>query len=304
MSDRTPGGKPEETPHGKLDRGAGEIPHSGPETEPDGRAADRPAQRSVTGSAGEPGAAVPGAAQSPPVTGRAALLSGLWPPRVSRAQLIVALLLFVLGLGLAIQVRAAGEDGALRGARPEDLVRILSDLDERTSRLDAEKSRLEEQRTELETSSDQAEEARRQTRERERQLGVLAGTVGAVGPGIEIRISDPFGAVGADMLLDAVQELRAAGAEAMQINGVRIVASTSFVDTGSAVSIDGKRVDAPFRIAAIGRAQDLEPALSIPGGVVQSLEKEQATVSIERPEEVTVDALRSPERPDYAQSSS
>ncbi len=182
-------------------------------------------------------------------------------------------------------------------------MRILSDLEDRTARLEEEKRGLEEQRTELETSSDQAEEARRQTEERERQLGVLAGTVAAEGPGITLRIDDPLGAVEADMLLDAVQELRAAGAEAIQINDVRIVAATSFVDDNGGVSVDGERVRAPFLIGAIGRPQDLEPALSIPGGVVQSLENEQAEVSVERPEKVVVDALRSAEQPDYAQSS-
>ncbi|WP_053170943.1 DUF881 domain-containing protein [Streptomyces sp. SBT349] len=238
-------------------------------------------------------------------TGRAALRAALWPPRAARGQVVAAVLLFVLGLGLAIQVRAAGsEETALRGARQEDLVRILSDMEDRTARLEAEKADLEEQRTELETSSDQAEEARRQTEERERQLGILAGTLAAEGPGITLRIEDPLSAVQADMLLDAVQELRAAGAEAMQINDVRIVAATSFTDDNGGVHVDGRPVRAPFRIRAIGRPQDLEPALNIPGGVVQSLENEQATVVIERPETVTVDALRSAEQPDYAQSSS
>ncbi|UED82879.1 DUF881 domain-containing protein [Streptomyces profundus] len=238
-------------------------------------------------------------------TGRAALVAALWPPRASRGQLVAAVLLFVLGLGLAIQVRAAGsEDTALRGARPEDLVRILSDLEDRSARLEDEKSTLEDQRAELENSTDQAEEARRQTEERERQLGVLAGTVAAEGPGITLRVDDPRGAVQADMLLDAVQELRAAGAEALQINDVRIVASTSFVDHNGGVRVDDEGIRAPFVIEAIGRPQDLEPALNIPGGVVQSLENKQATVTVDRPETVVVDALRSAEQPDYAQSSS
>ncbi|SFD08741.1 DUF881 domain-containing protein [Streptomyces aidingensis] len=269
-----------------------------PENPPDpaGPGADRPDRTDRADRADR-------TAGDPPPTGRAALLSGLWPPRISRAQLIVAALLFVLGLGLAIQVRAAGEDNVLRGARPEDLVRILSDLDERTRRLAEERDGLEEQRTELESSSDQAEEARRQTRERERQLGVLAGTVAATGPGIVVRISDPLAGVGADHLLDAVQELRAAGAEALEINGVRIVAGSSFTDDDGAAVIDGVRLPRPYEITAIGRPQDLEPALNIPGGVVQSLEQESASVTISRPEQVTVDALRSSEQPDYAQSS-
>ncbi|MFD6189217.1 DUF881 domain-containing protein [Streptomyces sp. NPDC060275] len=250
---------------------------------------------------------VPGGAQPEPNqgTGRQRLLKGLWPPRLTRAQLIVALLLFGLGFGLAVQVASNSEsDSALRGARQEDLVRILDELDDRTQRLEDEKQGLEKQRDELENSSDQAEEARKQTLEKERQLGILAGTVAAQGPGITVTIEDTKGTVEADMLLDAIQELRAAGAEAIQVNGVRVVAGTYLADADNSVGVDGNKINAPYRFQVIGKPQDLEPALNIPGGVVQTLEKEQATVTVERSSKIVVDALRAAERPDYARSSS
>ncbi|WP_442813238.1 DUF881 domain-containing protein [Streptomyces sp. NBC_01244] len=240
----------------------------------------------------------------PEQTGRQRLAAGLWPPRVSRAQLIVAVLLFVLGLGLAIQVRSNSDSSALRGARQEDLVRILDELDGRTKRLEDEKQTLEDQRRELESSSNQAEEARKQTVEKERQLGILAGTVAAQGPGIVLKITDPKGQVLSDKLLDTLQELRAAGAEAIQINGVRIVADSYFSDEEDGVAIDGKKITQPYEFKVIGKPQDLEPALNIPGGVVQSLEKEQAVVGITRPAKIVVDALRAAKQPDYARSSS
>ncbi|KUN16802.1 hypothetical protein AQJ23_42260 [Streptomyces antibioticus] len=243
--------------------------------------------------------------ERPGVTGRQRLVQGLWPPRVSRAQLIVAVLLFGLGFGLAVQVASNSDgDSALRGARQEDLVRILDELDDRTQRLEDEKAGLEKQRDELENSSDQAEEARKQTLEKERQLGILAGTVAAQGPGITMTIDDTKGTVEADMLLDAIQELRAAGAEAIQVNGVRVVAGTYLTDSGNSVSVDGNKINAPYRFKVIGKPQDLEPALNIPGGVVQTLEKEQATVTVERSTKIVVDALRAAKQPDYARSSS
>ncbi|MFD0155105.1 DUF881 domain-containing protein [Streptomyces sp. NPDC055721] len=253
-------------------------------------AADAPVGSAASGGAGP--------------SGRRRLAAALWPPRVTRAQLIVALLLFVLGLGLAIQVSSTSENSALRGARQEDLVRILDELDDRTQRLEDEKARLEKQRSELESSSDQAEEARKQTQEKERQLGILAGTVAAEGPGITLTIGDPSGAVESDMLLDAIQELRAAGAEAIQVNGVRVVADSYFTGSGDDMRIDGTKVAAPYVFKVIGKPEDLEPALNIPGGVVQTLEKEQATATVERAPKIVVDALRPAKRPDYAQSSS
>ncbi|MFE2101204.1 MULTISPECIES: DUF881 domain-containing protein [unclassified Streptomyces] len=248
---------------------------------------------------------VPAESAEPQLTGRQRLVKGLWPPRVTRAQLIVALLLFGLGFGLAVQVASNSDsDSALRGARQEDLVRILDELDDRTQRLEDEKQGLEKQRQELQSSSDQAAEARRQTAEKERQLGILAGTVAAQGPGITMTIEDTKGTVKADMLLDTIQELRAAGAEAIEVNGVRVVAGSYFTDSGKTVSVDGNKINAPYRFKVIGKPQDLEPALNIPGGVVQTLEKEQATATVERSSKIVVDALRQAKQPDYARSSS
>jgi uncharacterized protein YlxW (UPF0749 family) len=216
----------------------------------------------------------------------------------------VAVLLFTLGLALAIQVRSTNDESQLRGARQEDLVRILDELDSRSQRLQDEKGELEDQRTELENSSDQAEEARKQTRKKADQLAVLAGSVAAQGPGITLTITDPGGHVRADMLLDTLQELRAAGAEAIQINNVRVVTDTFFSDEvkSGGVKIDGRRVTQPYRFKVIGNPQDLEPALNIPGGVVQSFEKEQASVGVVRSEKIVVDALRQARKPDYARS--
>ncbi|MFF8995575.1 DUF881 domain-containing protein [Streptomyces sp. NPDC014983] len=276
-----------------------------------GEHAGRPANRLRKELPAEVPAPAPGAAQEPAprpddaMTGRQRLVQGLWPPRVTRPQLIVALLLFGLGFGLAVQVASNSDtDSALRGARQEDLVRILDELDSRTQRLEDEKQGLEKQRSELQSSSDQAAEARRQTAEKERQLGILAGTVAAQGPGITMTIEDTKGTVQSDMLLDTIQELRAAGAEAIQVNGVRVVANTYFADAGKSVSVDGNKINAPYRFKVIGKPQDLEPALNIPGGVVQTLEKEQATVSVTQSGKIVVDALRQAKQPDYARSSS
>lgn len=288
----SPGSAGEE--RGEASASAASGPGEGPEADADGGASGSEQPAAETGEADG----------TPAPSGRQRLAQALWPPRVTRAQVIVAVLLFVLGLGLAIQVRSTSENSALRGARHEDLVRILDELDDRTKRLEDEKQELQGQRTELETSSDQAEEARKQTREKEQQLGVLAGTVAAEGPGIRLTIGDPGGAVEADMLLDTVQELRAAGAEAIQVNGVRVVASSYFSDTAGGVEVDKRQVKPPYRFSVIGKPKDLEPALNIPGGVAQTLKKEQATVDVQRSDKITVDALRSAKRPDYARSSS
>ncbi|MFD4400991.1 DUF881 domain-containing protein [Kitasatospora sp. NPDC058397] len=238
--------------------------------------------------------------------GRRRLKAALWPPRMSRGQLVVALLLFSLGLGLAIQVRSTNDHHSqLRGARQEDLVRILDELDSRQQRLQQEKAELEQSLAKLENSSNQAKEAQEQTRKKATELGVLAGTVKATGPGIVLTVDDPQGQVKADMLLDTLQELRAAGAEAIQINDVRVVVNTYFTDvSGGGVQIDGKKVSQPYRFTVVGNPQDLTPALNIPGGVVRTLESHQARATITQQQKVVVDALVDLKTPQYAKPAS
>ncbi|WP_435839202.1 DUF881 domain-containing protein [Streptodolium elevatio] len=238
---------------------------------------------------------------TPEPSGRRRLATALWPPRVSRAQLVVGVLLFALGAGLAIQVRSNTESDPLRGARESDLVRVLDELEQRTERLDDEQQRLELSRDQLENSNNRAEEARQQTDQRAQVLGILAGTVKATGPGITLTITDPQNQVRADMLLDTLQELRAAGAEAIQINQVRVVAETFFNEPVlGQMQIDGQSVSQPYVFKVIGNPQDLEPALNIPGGVIRTLEKKQAQAVVVPSQQVVVDALRVPTAPDYA----
>jgi uncharacterized protein YlxW (UPF0749 family) len=240
---------------------------------------------------------------APPTSGRQRLAASLWPPRLSRAQLVVALLLFALGLGLAVQVRSTQSD-TLRGARQDDLVRVLDEVDARQQRLQDERQQLQQSLATLQDSSQQAKEAQIQTQAKEQQLGVLAGTVAATGPGVVLTVRDPGGKVQADMLLNTLEELRAAGAEAVEINGVRVVAGTWFSDVApGSVSISGTHVSQPYRFTVIGNAHDLDTALGIPGGVVQSVDQlARASATVSEQKSLAVTALLPLSTPGYAHS--
>src|SRR5690606_32157204 len=160
-----------------------------------------------------------------------------------RGQLVVALLLAALGFGVVLQVRGDADD-QLETARRTELVQILSDLNQRSSRLEQEIAELEATRRELASGADTERTALEQTAMRARQLAVLAGTAPAQGPGIVVTLEDPDGQVRARHILATVQELRVAGAEAMQIQGgngelVRVSASTYFLDAGGGLEVDG-----------------------------------------------------------------
>ena len=242
-------------------------------------------------------------------------MSGRWrrllAPRLRRVDVAVAVLLGLLGFAAVVQVRSTQEDGPLATARQEDLVQILDDLDNRNDRLRAEVSALEQTQRELTTGTGRTQAALEEARRRAQLLGVLAGTVPASGPGVVVTLTDPESSLRPDVLLDALEELRAAGAEALQLEGrapddgsarqVRVVASTSFVAAdGAGVVVDGTELQAPYRFVVIGDPATLTSALRIPGGVVDNVEQFGGRVRIERSETVEVTALRRLEAPRYA----
>ncbi len=220
--------------------------------------------------------------------------------RPSQLQLLAGALLFLLGFAVITQARQTSESG-LSGLRESDLIRLLDDVTDLRERLERENTELVDQRDRLLNSSDSTEEARRAAAERSETYAILAGTAAAVGPGVQLTVRDPGDVVDAPFLLDAVQELRDAGAEAIQIGEVRVVASTAFADVaGDGVQLDGTVVRSPYTVVAIGDPDVLVPALSIPGGVLQDLEQDGAQADIDERDEVVVDALRVPSEPQYA----
>ncbi len=217
---------------------------------------------------------------------------------------ITTVLFLIVGFVAAVQLSST-DDGLDRASRT-DLVQILNSLDTRASQLEDEIARLEETRAELVAGAGSSEAAQAEAEARLETLGILAGTLPAAGPGVELTVSDPGGAVDASTMLSVIQELRDAGAEALQIDGgpdrsVRVVASTAFVDvpTGG-VAVGGVALTAPYRVLAIGDPDTLGPALRIPGGAVTSLETAGASASIRGDSVVTVDALHEPTSPSYA----
>ncbi|MEO8328642.1 MAG: DUF881 domain-containing protein [Candidatus Nanopelagicales bacterium] len=222
--------------------------------------------------------------------------------RATRGQFVVAALLMALGFALAVQVQST-QESVLTTARTTDLVRILDDLGEQRARLSAEAAGLESTLRELQTGADQAGAARDAARERLETLRILAGTVPAQGPGVELTVADPTGGVMAADLLDAVQEMRDAGAEAISIDQVRIVGSSAFIDSPEGVVVDGEAVSAPYVVTAIGDATTLASALSIPGGVIESMTEAGGQPSVNQSSLVRIDTLKPLPDNDYARPS-
>ena len=177
-------------------------------------------------AAGEAPAAGPaGAAEAPAPARRPASRSA------PLAAALIGVLTLLLGFAIAVQVQSVGDEQGLAGAREEDLVRILDELSAREDRL---RDQITDQRAALQelTSSDgQSSSAAGGGARQAQEIGILSGTIAAEGPGLVLTIRDPGDEVRVTDIIDAIQELRGAGAETMQIDGVRVGVSTAV--TGS-----------------------------------------------------------------------
>ena len=253
--------------------------------QPSGESGERPAE-----SGGRPAA-------NPPRAWRRLLRAG--SPRATRANVLAMVLAAALGFAIIAQVRQTSIQG-LENLREDELVRIFAGVDQDGDRLADEIRGLENSLELLQSQSTNGEEAQRAARERLDALGILAGTAPAKGPGIVLTITGVDGGLAAPIILDTVQELRAAGAEAIQVGDERVVANTWISERDGDLVISGKVVAPPYTVRAIGAANDLAGAMEIPGGVTATVRRAEGKTKTEIRDEVVVDALLTLAPPQYA----
>lgn len=217
------------------------------------------------------------------------------------ARLLTAALVAGLGFAITVQVRGEDEEAEYAAMRGAELVELLKSVDAANERLSGQIDDLTRTRDELQSSRDRSRRATEESELRADRLAILAGSVGAEGPGVRLRIEDPDQVVDSGILLDAVEELRAAGAEAIVVNGsARVVAQTYFLDDESGVRVGGREVTAPYVVEAIGDPATLDEALSFRGGTIERIVGRGARASVTAVEKITITALADVKSPEYA----
>jgi uncharacterized protein YlxW (UPF0749 family) len=255
----------------------------------------------------DPDDATADTATSPPASGEPAEITddATDDQRPRRHIGVVAIILVaVLGFGIAVQIRDHDAEN-LQGARTEDLVRILADLDSQRTRLRDEITDLSNDRDELTTGSQGRQAALERAEELADSVGILAGTLAATGPGLILTFEPGGDPIRAAVMLDAIEELRGAGAEAMQLDGdgsasVRVVAATYFAEQGDHLLVDDVELSPSYRLTVIGDPDTMDTALNIPGGVADTVKKDGGTVIVRQPGTVDVTTLAEAAPPEYA----
>lgn len=213
-----------------------------------------------------------------------------------KGKILIAVVFMVLGFMLSVQYKTTERQRSIRMDRVEDLSERLKVMEAENKQLLAE---LENMRS---GNGGGVVDDR---------LQLMAGSTDVEGSGIEIVLDDSNIAKKANEnpnlyiihdedLLRVLNELRAAGAEAISLNDQRIVAMSEVRCAGPTVSVNNVRSAPPYVIKAIGAPKTLTSALRLRGGVVETFEFWGIQVKIKTVEKLRVPALKAPRTFEYA----
>ncbi len=226
-------------------------------------------------------------------------LRGLMRPRATRSQILTALLCALLGFAVVAQLRQTRDDG-LASLRQSELVGILDQTTRQGDDLQREIAELERTRAELKSGTDSRQAALDAATRSAEMQGILTGRLPAVGPGITVNLTDPTVAIGYEHMLNMLEELRNAGAEAVQLNDRRLTASSYFAPGDGGLVVDGALVRPPYQWAVIGSPQTMATALDMHGGALAMIRNSGAKAVVTIEDRVEVTATREPAAPRFA----
>lgn len=192
--------------------------------------------------------------------------------QAKRTQLAIAAVTVLVGILIVTQLRAHQTAAqVLQAATEDDLGKIVSDLNNEVNTLRAETADLRLQLFQIERANHDSSTIMKESSKTLNNLKVIAGLTKVSGPGIKIRLTDRNSLLASNDLVDIITELRGGGAEAISLNGIRIVARTGIMQDKRGIFIDQRQVSSPYEIMAIGSPKMLFDALTINGGVKDKL---------------------------------
>lgn len=222
---------------------------------------------------------------------------------VKHGHISIAFVCMVLGFMLALQFRIAMDQ---RASLPHQRIEELS---ARLLETEKERDALQDQLSSLQRMSPEDAEGKKALH----YLRLRSGLMALEGPGVIVTIDDSkitskagdnqnLYIIHDDDLLKVINELRAAGAEALSVNGQRLVATSEIRCAGPTLSVNNVRSAPPYEIRAIGDTATLEGALKMRGGVVETLHVWGIQLDIKREENVTVPAYKGVSQFTYARA--
>lgn len=206
-----------------------------------------------------------------------------------RGRLALGLVLALLGFLVVVQLRSQGQEQGLAQLSVQDLTELVANVTARNNQLREEIATLQQQQSQLAAAVQRGDTSSTQVRSDLSHVLAWSGALGVTGAGVQVSVAGPLPAAAIQQLLN---ELRNAGAEAIAVNGVRIVPGVEVAGDPGALTVDGRPMTGGIVITAIGQPETLAGSLSRVGGPIAQLTSQYpaATVRVDPQDLVTVPA--------------
>lgn len=193
---------------------------------------------------------------------------------------VLAIMCFILTIAIVIQINTVKNNGTTRFGNQEEsylksqVLKMKEKYEYQYAELDKIEKELEKTRQKATNSNTELEELENNIK----KYNLLLGNTNVTGPGVIITLTDGKNdnstldvenlIVHAENVLAVVNELKNAGAEAISINGKRVVTTTAISCDGNVIVINGEKISSPIEISAIGLVELLS-TLDRPGGTLE-----------------------------------
>lgn len=197
--------------------------------------------------------------------------------RRTRSQLSIAAVALFLGILVVVQLRAQAGSSGLAALSSQDLTVLVANLNARNDQLRREASSLEAELSTLTANQSRGDDSLLEITADLKRVRAYAGLDAVGGPGVSISIRGPIDGPGVEELIN---ELRNAGAEAIVVEGVRIVTGVVVTGPSGQAQVEGVGLNDAFELGAIGAPDKLTGSLTRSGGVIAQLAATQPDVVV------------------------
>lgn len=213
--------------------------------------------------------------------------------------LILGIMCFMLTIGIVVQIKTVNNNGTTVGIKQEEselktqVLKMKEKYENSYEKLQKIEQELEVTRQNLTNNDEELESLEQQIKE----ANMLLGLTDVYGEGVTITLTD--GVISSNTLkvedllihdidlVNVVNELKNAGAEAIEINGKRIVSTSSIDCDGNVISVNGEKITSPFTINAIGYPELLS-TLNRAGGYLDILNDYNIKTDFKKKDKISI----------------
>ena len=195
---------------------------------------------------------------------------------------ILGIVCVILTMGICVQIRTVDISGTTTSSNKE-----INSLKKQVLK---EKEKYDEMYAKIEASQKELEKTRKNVTNNDKELKsleesidkyhILSGATEVKGQGVRITMIDASAnsilsafcdpsdlIIHYKDILEIVNELKNLGAEAIEVNGQRIVDQTAISCDGNVIAVNGEKISSPIEIKAIGFPERMAPIYRKDGNI-------------------------------------